>query len=156
MTFYNEEHAADQRYRQQQEVEQLLSCLVPNRTRVRIAEHARQHQKRIGTFTAYHPEKDFPFEISIGEQPNYFAVGQFTLLPEKGEAHRIEGTTNIPRPGGTFPCPYDGSAAKLIVDLANKHQPVCDQWGNVQYYCLKCSRQLVVSRTGQIISSSSI
>ncbi len=82
MTFYNEERAAAQRYQQQHELEQLLGHLVPNRTKVRIAEYARKQRKSIGVFTAYHPEKDFPFEISIDGLPDYFALGQFTTISE--------------------------------------------------------------------------
>ncbi len=62
----------------------------------------------------------------------------------------IEGTTNIPRPGGTHPCPQDGSAAKLIVDFSSRHRPVRDSQGNLQYYCLVCHGRFSVNRRGQV------
>jgi hypothetical protein len=81
MTFYNEDRTRAQHYQAQRELEQLLSQLKPGETRVRIMEYARKRRKSIGVYQAYDPTRDFPFEISIDEQPDYFAQGQFTILP---------------------------------------------------------------------------
>ncbi|HYU75208.1 MAG TPA: hypothetical protein VEL31_21275 [Ktedonobacteraceae bacterium] len=80
MTFYREDHTIAQNYQTQQELEQLLSQLKPEETKVRILEYARKHRKSVGVFLAYHPEKDFPFEVSIDGHADYFAPGQFTII----------------------------------------------------------------------------
>ncbi len=66
----------------------------------------------------------------------------------------ITGTSNIPQPGGTHPCPRDGSAAKLIVDFSRKRKPVRDQSGNLQYYCLVCHLRFSVNQTGQVVTNN--
>jgi hypothetical protein len=82
MTFYQEDHTVAQHYQAQRELERLLSQLEVGKTKVRIVEYARRHRKSVGVFLAYHPEKDFPFEISVGGQHDYFALGQFVLISE--------------------------------------------------------------------------
>ncbi len=83
MTFYNEEHAITQQYQAQQELENMLKILQPGKTKVRIIEYARKQRTSVGIYSAYHPTKEFPFEVSIDGKPDFFALGQFTVIKER-------------------------------------------------------------------------
>ncbi len=80
MTFYSEEREIAQRHQARQELEQFLRQLKSGETKVRILEYARRQRKSVGVFVAYHPEKDFPFEISLDGISDYFALGQFSIV----------------------------------------------------------------------------
>lgn len=84
MNFYNEDRAIAHHYQAQQELETLLSKMRPGETRVRILAYSRLLRVSVGTYQAYHPGPDFPFEITIGGASDFFSIGQFTLI-EGGE-----------------------------------------------------------------------
>lgn len=142
MTYHSEDHEIALHYQAQHDLEQLLSQLKPGETRVRISEYARLHRKSVGVYQKYHPTKPFPFEISIDNVSDYFALGQFTLI--ESEKSLMNWRTHT-----THQCPVCGQSAHLRMTIREK-KPVRDSESRLQYVCT-CGTTFAVDAQGQAV-----
>lgn len=120
-------------------------ALIPG-VRVRTLVFSTHYQEREGTLLAYHPEREFPYEVDFGQgHTDAYAWYHLTVLDlvPSTESHVGRPTLAALRrrlgPIATHSCPVGHPRAVLLVSSDSDAVPTLDERGRRQYYCKDCA-----------------